>query len=59
MSNPERLNAALEVVENFEPQIAATAAYKAKCIDAGMSVDAAEEMAVAFHQMIMAEMAKH
>lgn len=53
MSDPGRLNAALEVVENFEAHIAATAAYKAKCIDAGMTPEGADMMAVSFHEMLM------
>lgn len=59
MVDPEKqLSAALTLVEAFEGHIAATAAYKAKAISAGFSVEAAEEMAVEFHSILLAQAAK-
>lgn len=49
-----RLNLALNLAEHFDAHIAATAAYKAKCVEAGFSEHAAERMALEFHAVLMA-----
>lgn len=54
MDNHQRLELALQLVEQFEAHIAAAAAYKAKCVESGFSEHVAEHMAEEFHSMLMA-----
>lgn len=56
--NHDRLNMALNLAEHFDAHIAATAAYKAKAVEAGFSEYAAEQMALDFHSMLIDAAAK-
>jgi hypothetical protein len=43
----------MELLEGSTPFVEACTGYKAKLIEAGFSVEVAEEMVVHFHEMIM------